>query len=94
MRRLRLFVLLAAFSLIAVGETGADRGVGNTLATQSQSCDAAIQAGPASNRLAQHQSCCKGQKGVCGCRAGKIVCCDGKFSDSCTCNREDGPGGA
>jgi hypothetical protein len=94
MRLIKLFVILAAFSLIAVGETGADRGVGDTLASQGQSCDVAIQAGTASNRLAQQQACCKGQKGVCGCRAGKIVCCDGKFSDSCTCNRDEVSGEA
>jgi hypothetical protein len=34
--------------------------------------------------------CCKGHKGVCGCRAGKIVCCDGTASATCTCHGEDG----
>lgn len=31
--------------------------------------------------------CCKGHKGICGCRAGKIVCCDGTVSKdpNCTC---------
>ncbi len=43
------------------------------------------------DRLAQQPACCKANKGVCGCRAGKIVCCDKTFSDTCTCNREDGP---
>ena len=94
MRRLKLVVLLIAFSVIAVGETGADRSIEKTLASQAQSCDEAVQPGAAVDRLAQQQACCKGQKGVCGCRAGKIVCCDGKFSENCTCNRDDGPGGS
>jgi hypothetical protein len=39
----------------------------------------------------QQQSCCKANKGICGCRAGKIVCCDKTFADGCTCAREDDP---
>jgi hypothetical protein len=34
--------------------------------------------------------CCKGHKGVCGCRAGKIVCCDGTGSPNCTCHSDWG----
>lgn len=36
--------------------------------------------------------CCKGKKGVCGCRAGKIVCCDGSISKvpNCTCHGDSG----
>lgn len=41
-------------------------------------------------RLTQvsQSDCCKGHKGVCGCRAGKIVCCDNTTSASCTCHGE------
>ena len=34
--------------------------------------------------------CCKGHKGVCGCRAGKIVCCDNTASPDCTCHADSG----
>lgn len=34
--------------------------------------------------------CCKGNKGICGCRAGKIVCCDGTASPNCTCHGDEG----
>jgi hypothetical protein len=34
--------------------------------------------------------CCKGHKGVCGCRAGKIVCCDNTISPNCTCHADSG----
>jgi len=36
--------------------------------------------------------CCKDHKGVCGCRAGKIVCCDGTVSTKpgSTCHGDDG----
>jgi len=93
MRRLHWVLLLVALSVLIVGETGADRAVEKTPAPQAQSCEA-DQTGAPGDRLAQQPACCKGQKGVCGCRAGKIVCCDGKFSDTCTCNRDDAPGGA
>ncbi len=34
--------------------------------------------------------CCKGHKGVCGCRAGKIVCCDNTTSPNCACHSDWG----
>lgn len=42
-------------------------------------------------RLAEGTTaCCGGHKGVCGCRAGKIVCCDNTKSASCTCHGDEG----
>ena len=43
--------------------------------------------------LAQVQTaCCKDHKGICGCRAGKIVCCDNSTSKEpgCTCHGDEG----
>ena len=43
--------------------------------------------------LAQVQTaCCKAHKGICGCRAGKIVCCDNSTSKEpgCTCHGDEG----
>jgi hypothetical protein len=36
--------------------------------------------------------CCKAHKGLCGCRAGKLVCCDGTVSNEpgCTCHGDNG----
>jgi hypothetical protein len=47
---------------------------------------------PPEARLAQvsQAECCKGHKGVCGCRAGKIVCCDNTVSPNCTCHADSG----
>ena len=45
--------------------------------------------------MAQGQlDCCKMHKGLCGCRAGKIICCDNTASTSpgCTCHSESGVG--
>lgn len=37
-------------------------------------------------------ACCKEHKGVCGCRAGKIMCCDNTASSEpgCTCHGDEG----
>lgn len=35
--------------------------------------------------------CCSWHRGVCGCQAGRVVCCDGTLSPSCTCHRDDPP---
>ncbi len=43
-------------------------------------------------QLAQIQTaCCKAHKGICGCRAGKIVCCDNSTSKEpgCTCHGDE-----
>jgi hypothetical protein len=47
---------------------------------------------PAPEHLSQvsQADCCKGHKGVCGCRAGKIVCCDNTISVNCACHGDSG----
>ena len=65
--------------------------------TVSQPGSAALEARPPAVKgatLAQITSteCCKDKKGICGCRAGKIVCCDSKPSThpACTCHGDNG----
>lgn len=31
------------------------------------------------------QGCCSWHQGVCGCSAGRSVCCDGSYSPTCGC---------
>nr|PZN25549.1 MAG: hypothetical protein DIU78_10120 [Pseudomonadota bacterium] len=31
------------------------------------------------------RGCCSWHKGVCGCSNGRVTCCDGTTSPSCTC---------
>lgn len=31
------------------------------------------------------RGCCSHHGGVCSCRSGRTVCCDGSYSPSCTC---------
>lgn len=92
-----LFALLAfaqSFILLpAAADTSAPiipPAVVEQTATPLQACPANLKGA----NLAQLTSteCCKDQKGICGCRAGKIVCCDSKPSKhpGCTCHGDEG----
>ena len=34
------------------------------------------------------QGCCSHHGGVCDCKYGRVVCCDGTFSPTCTCHHD------
>lgn len=40
------------------------------------------------NQVIARRGCCSWHGGVCDCIGGRVVCCDGTFSPSCTCNRD------
>ena len=86
-----LAFVLAGFTLPAA----ADSSPGITPAAMQQtsiSPEACI-ANAEGMQLAQIQTaCCKAHKGICGCRAGKIVCCDNTTSKEpgCTCHGDEG----
>lgn len=86
-------ILLLALTLLNPGASLADT---TNTATQAPSLIPALQACPATSaprfETAQvsQDDCCKGHKGVCGCRAGKIVCCDNSISLNCTCHSDWG----
>jgi hypothetical protein len=63
--------LIAILALTGASLVPATEGAGDCLA--------------AATTVQQQQDCCKKNKGVCGCRAGKIVCCDKTFADNCSC---------
>ena len=39
----------------------------------------------------QRRGCCSWHGGVAGCSSGRIVCSDGTYSPSCTCNSSNNP---
>ena len=82
MKHVCAMVLIAALSMLVGGDTGAvarlDAGGSDPI------CEEVMRNG-ASKELLVQQACCEKNKGVCGCRAGKIVCCDKSFSPACTC---------
>ena len=92
-----LFALLAfaqSFFLLPAAADSSAPANPPAVAQQSASPSPACPANLKGANLAQVTSteCCKGQKGICGCRAGKIVCCDSKPSThpGCTCHGDDG----
>lgn len=95
MRIRSLLALLAfvptCFLLPAAADPGVDRA---PAAAQQQSISPeACLANAKGMHLAQIQTaCCKAHKGICGCRAGKIVCCDNSTSNdpACTCHGDEG----
>lgn len=94
---------IALFALLAFAQShfllpaAAEPAVPTQAPAVVQQSAAALEACPTSlkaTHLAQVATteCCKGQKGICGCRAGKIVCCDSKPSThpGCTCHGDNG----
>ena len=91
-----LFAFLAFVQATFLLPAAADSAVDRTPAA-AQLETIAPQACPADTKgvnLAQvaQTDCCKGHKGICGCRAGKIVCCDNTTSThpGCTCHGDEG----
>lgn len=85
---MRLYLALAAL-LFAVPGFATDAPVGFDLkaAVRPAACAATL-----NDKLQIAQlACCKKNKGVCGCRAGKIVCCDNAPSTEpgCTCHGDE-----
>lgn len=84
-----LAFVAAGFALPTSADPAPDRAVPAARA-EAISPEACL-ANAKGDRLAQID-CCKGHKGICGCRAGKIVCCDNTVSTEpgCTCHGDEG----
>ena len=96
--RIRSLLAVLAFvpaCFLLPAAAAADSSVDRTpAATQQKSISPeACLANAKGMHLAQIQTaCCKDHKGICGCRAGKIVCCDNSTSKEpgCTCHGDEG----
>ncbi len=91
-----LFALLAGiqscFMLPAAADPGPAVPASAALqrhAVPAQACPANLQ-GLSLSQVVQ-LACCSGHKGICGCRAGKIVCCDNTTSTEpgCSCHGDE-----
>lgn len=102
MNILQRLVLLAGFAFfpfalpaVALAEAGQQMDVNAAVSpVKTQAMQNCLKPGDKKLDVAQvgQVQCCKDHKGVCGCRAGKIVCCDGTASNEpgCTCHGDDG----
>jgi hypothetical protein len=87
---MRLYLALVFAALLSATGHAADKPAAfDRHAVSAPAACAAAE--PARLQVAQ-LACCKAHKGVCGCRAGKIVCCDGSTSNEpgCTCHGDEG----
>lgn len=86
---MHLRLALAALLLAAAPTFAADRPAGFQLPPTSPAA-CATNAKTSALHVTQ-LACCKKSKGVCGCRAGKIVCCDNTVSNEpgCTCHGDE-----
>jgi hypothetical protein len=90
---LLVWLTVLPFSLPSVVKADSGQAVAAGQSS-SQVSTPALQPCPVPGKLdvaeTSQADCCKGHKGICGCRAGKIVCCDRAVSSSCTCHGEEG----
>jgi hypothetical protein len=93
MRFLVSVLLLFAVTFAAAGDATVKAGPGAAALAaaaqdRGQAClEAAVKSGKSVQ--AAQGACCAKNKGVCGCRAGKIVCCDKTFAEGCACAQDD-----
>jgi hypothetical protein len=89
---LALFAAMALLQSLSLAPAFADApAVAERAIVATQPAPTALQPCPTSALNVAQLDCCKGHKGICGCRAGKIVCCDGTVSTdpNCTCHGDD-----
>jgi hypothetical protein len=90
--RFFLFALFAFFQsgalLAGSSDAQSELASAQAVAPDLQACPAQVVQGRIDLAQVAQTDCCKGHKGVCGCRAGKIVCCDNTVSPTCTCHSD------
>lgn len=92
---MRISSLLVALAFVATGfpfPAAAGSALDRTpAAAQPEAISAEACLAKAQGQHLAQIDCCKGHKGICGCRAGKIVCCDNTVSTEpgCTCHGDE-----
>ncbi len=80
----RIFCLVVVLLLFAAPLSYADTPVSKYSVTgsadQNELCSDVL----STDELAK-RGCCSWHGGVCGCKGGRAVCCDGSYSPSCGC---------
>lgn len=92
--RKNLFLLMIVTMLLSYTHVHADEAVNShipqiQLEQTKRVCTPTIRL--LDNTTVAQQGCCSWHGGVCGCQYGRVVCCDGSYSPSCTCKHDDKP---
>jgi hypothetical protein len=92
---MRIASLLAAFAFVAAGVALPASADTNQTTTEPQAIESVSPEAcpmPGKGTHVAQLSCCKAHKGICGCRAGKLVCCDNTTSSEtgCACHGDEG----
>ena len=85
MRSVAIILVLAALTLPAAAASipGPDIVVAADDTLSVPPCEGQAEE---SRALLAQRGCCSWHGGICGCSDSRVVCCDGQFSPSCTCN--------
>jgi len=78
------------FTFLVLGTSNisyADEVKFSELANPAQDLKLEIAISNANQKIAR-SGCCSWHGGVCDCIGGRVVCCDGTFSPSCTCHQD------
>ena len=86
MKNLIYTLILILAAITPVSATDVESGVREKAAF----CENLIDEGASEEKIAK-SGCCSWHNGVCGCYGGRVSCCDGTLSPSCTCNKEEDP---
>lgn len=82
-------IFCSALLLVLVCAQGALADEGKTgLEAQAAQSAACTEQQPLDDLLLAGRGCCSHHKGQCGCEGGRVVCCDGSLSPSCTCEAD------
>lgn len=52
---------------------------------KTANCNPSVKNNTDQDFLLAQRGCCSHHSGVCGCQSGRVTCCDGSYSPSCTC---------
>ena len=80
----RWLLVLAVVGILAGPQVAlADEGK-DEMSQQAARCMSSEQV----NALLADRGCCSHHKGQCGCKGGRVTCCDGTVSPSCRCEAD------
>lgn len=91
MKKLLALLLLAVFFLPSSAVAGDFLTESAVTISPPTLCEVEGAAEQGDTQELAQQGCCSWHDGVCGCSNGRVKCCDGTLSPSCTCHQPTPP---